>query len=101
MANGNGNGHGNMAKYYLNIVMTLCAILIAILGYVMNQAVNRNDAEHINIKNRMSLKADGEDMDRIERSIDKLVDRMTIFIDKAPPRHIHVGKNGEISRIVE
>ena len=39
-------------------------------------------------------------INRDENSIDKLVNRITQFIDNAPPKHIHTNGAGNVLRVV-
>lgn len=96
-----GNGNGDRSKLYLNIIMTLCAILLAVMSWVMKSAVERNDLDHIAIKAVQGTKADRRDIERIETSVDRLVDKIGRFIESAPPPHVHLNDGrGSVHRTV-
>ena len=83
------------AEYYLKIIGVLICILIGLLSYLTVTAIEQNSVAHAEIK-RMITAMSSANGARIKA----LDERFTSFVEKAPPRHIHL-KNGGVSRVVE
>ena len=92
MANGNGT-----ANFYLKVIGVLLSVILFV---AMGTAVSRNNQDHSEIKTSLTTKADQEDLVRLEKSVIKLVDKIQLFIEHAPPRHVHIDDKGGVTRVV-
>lgn len=70
-------------RWYLNVIVTIGLIIIALVSWSMKDALARNDKTHEVIK---------EDL----RTLSHLI---TTYVKNAPPNHIHL-PDGGVARIL-
>jgi len=75
--------NGNRSRWYLNVIITIVMIFLALIAWSMQDALARNRRDHEVIKDDL-------------RELSALV--MT-FVKNAPPNHVHL-PNGGVARIV-
>ena len=75
--------NGEKARWYLNILVTICMVILALIAWAMRDALARNERDHEVIK---------EDLQALSAIV-------TTFFQNAPPNHVHL-PDGSVARVV-
>lgn len=70
-------------RWYLNVIVTIALIIIALVSWALKDAMARNDKTHEVIKDDLRV----------------LSHLITQYVQNAPPNHIHL-PDGGVARIV-
>jgi len=83
LTNGVNGINNEKTKWYLNVIVTIVMVFMAVIAWSMNDALARNTRDHEVIK---------EDL----KALSSLV---LAFVQNAPPQHIHL-PDGGVARVI-